>query len=77
MDQAARRKGGSRFSRRRAISLDEASPELMEAEPGTAIRLAAAQFAQLEEIEREAGWIFQRARAEAELESSSHSAVRT
>jgi hypothetical protein len=56
MDQAAASRGGSRFSRRRAISLEEATPELMEALPGTAIRLSAAQVAQLEQIERAGGW---------------------
>ncbi|HEY1834710.1 MAG TPA: hypothetical protein VGG08_09755 [Solirubrobacteraceae bacterium] len=48
------RTNGSRFARRSEISLDEALPELMEAEPGTVIRLGDEQAEQLAEIERAA-----------------------
>jgi hypothetical protein len=62
MDEQQERTNSSRFARRREISLDEALPELMEAESGTVIRLSDEQAGQLAEIERDAaGGRFRRA----------------
>jgi hypothetical protein len=56
-----------RFARRREIPLEDASPELLEAEPGTAIRLSGEQAEQLAEIERAAaGGRFRRGEARPE-----------
>lgn len=52
--------GGARFARRRVISLEDATPELMEAEPDTTIGLTTEQAEQLQEIERAAGGRFRR-----------------
>jgi hypothetical protein len=51
---------GPRISRRRVISLEEASQELMEEQPRTTIRLSAEQATQLGELERHAGGRFRR-----------------
>jgi hypothetical protein len=51
---------GLQISRRRVISLEEVSPELMEAQPGTTIRLSVEQAAQLGELECRAGGRFRR-----------------
>jgi hypothetical protein len=56
-----------RFARRREIPLEEATPELLEAEPGTVIKLNSGQAAQLAEIERAAaGGRFRRGEAQPE-----------
>jgi hypothetical protein len=60
MDEQTRRDEESRFAAPRVISLDDASPELMEAQPGTIIRLSAAQTEQLQKIEGEGGGRFRR-----------------
>jgi hypothetical protein len=51
---------GPQISRRRVIALEEASPELMEEQPGTTIRLSVEQAEQLGELERRAGGRFRR-----------------
>ena len=50
-----------RFARHRVIALEEASPELLEAEPSTTIRLSLGQAEQLADLERRRGGRFRRA----------------